>query len=131
MPPCGIGSSATTLPRSTWTAIGEAGIHALRAKGILLTSYLIDLADAWLAPLGCVLASPRDSARRGSHVCLRHPEAWRISQALIQAGVIGDYRTPGRLRLGPAPQHPVHRRLGRHGRHAPDHRGQGVRGLPG
>ena len=34
---------------------------------------------------------------------LRHPEAGRISQALIRAGVIGDFRTPDRLRLGPAP----------------------------
>jgi kynureninase len=83
--------------------LGEAGIGALRAKGVLLTDYLITLADAWLMPLGCVLASPRDSARRGSHVCLRHPEAWRISQALVRAGVVGDYRTPDRLRLGPAP----------------------------
>jgi len=83
--------------------LGEAGIGALRAKGMLITDYLIALADAWLAPLGCVLASPREARRRGSHVCLRHPEAWRISQALIQAGVVGDYRTPGRLRLGPVP----------------------------
>jgi kynureninase len=36
-------------------------------------------------------------------VCLHHPEAWRIGQALIHAGVIGDYRTPDRLRLGPVP----------------------------
>src|ERR1019366_2329129 len=83
--------------------LGEAGIGALRAKGMLLTDYLITLADAWLTPLGCVLASPRDAGRRGSHVSLHHPEAWRISQALIQAGVVGDYRTPDRLRLGPAP----------------------------
>ena len=83
--------------------LGEAGIGALRDKGILLTSYLIALADAWLVPLGCTLATPRDPLRRGSHVSLHHPEAWRISQALIRAGVVGDYRVPDRLRLGPAP----------------------------
>jgi kynureninase len=83
--------------------LAEAGIGRLREKGIRLTDYLIALADAWLAPLGCVVASPRDPARRGSHVCLRHPEAWRIGQALIHKGVIGDYRTPDRLRLGPTP----------------------------
>lgn len=83
--------------------LAEAGIHRLRDKGMRLTGYLTALADAWLAPLGFALASPRDAASRGSHVCLRHPEAWRISQALIKAGVIGDYRTPGRLRLGLAP----------------------------
>jgi kynureninase len=83
--------------------LAEAGIGRLRDKGMRLTDYLIALADEWLIPLGCVLASPRDAARRGSHVCLRHAEAWRIGRALIRAGVIGDYRTPDRLRLGPAP----------------------------
>ena len=110
-PVAGIGRFLTGTPNIIGTAaveegarlLGEAGIGALRAKGVLLTDYLITLADAWLRPLGCVLASPRDSARRGSHVCLRHPEAWRISQALVRAGVVGDYRTPDRLRLGPTP----------------------------
>ena len=83
--------------------LAEADIERLRDKGMRLTDYLIALADDWLTPLGCVVASPRDAARRGSHVCLRHPEAWRIGRALIRAGVIGDYRTPDRLRLGPAP----------------------------
>jgi kynureninase len=83
--------------------LGEAGMQRLRAKGVALTRYLIGLADEWLAPLGFSLASPRDDARRGAHVTLHHDDAWQISQALIQAGVIGDYRTPDRLRLGPVP----------------------------
>jgi kynureninase len=83
--------------------LGEAGMDRLRAKGIALTKYLISLADEWLAPCGFALASPRDAARRGAHVSLRHPDAWQLSQALIRAGVIGDYRTPERLRLGPVP----------------------------
>jgi kynureninase len=107
----GIGRFLTGTPDIAGTAaveegvrlLAEAGIGRLRDKGVRLTGYLIALADAWLAPLGCVLASPRDPARRGSHVCLRHPEAWRIGRALIRAGVIGDYRAPDRLRLGPTP----------------------------
>jgi len=83
--------------------LAEAGIERLREKGVALTSYLIHLADDWLEPYGFRLASPRADARRGNHVTLYHPDAWRISQALIAAGVIGDYRTPDRLRLGPAP----------------------------
>jgi kynureninase len=83
--------------------LGEAGMDRLRAKSIALTSYLIHLADEWLTPYGFALATPRADARRGGHVTLAHPDAWRISQALIAAGVIGDYRTPDRLRLGPAP----------------------------
>jgi kynureninase len=83
--------------------LAEAGIDRLREKGIALTSYLIHLADEWLEPHGFRLASPRADARRGSHVTLHHPDAWRINRALIAAGVIGDYRTPDRLRLGPVP----------------------------
>ena len=68
-----------------------------------MTSYLVTLADEWLAPLGFRLASPRDPALRGSHVSLHHPEAWQVCQAMIDRGVVPDYRTPDRLRLGPAP----------------------------
>jgi kynureninase len=83
--------------------LGEAGIERLREKSTALTGYLIHLADQWLVPLGFMLASPRADARRGAHVTLTHPQAGQVSQALIAAGVIGDYRTPDRLRLGPAP----------------------------
>jgi len=83
--------------------LAEAGIGALRDKGMRLTGYLIELTDAWLAPLGFRLASPRDAARRGSHICLHHPQAVQLNEALIEAGVIGDLRAPDRLRLGPAP----------------------------
>ena len=110
-PAAGIDAFLTGTPQIIGTAaveesarlLGEAGPGRLRAKGVALTSYLISLADEWLAPQGFALASPRDSARRGSHVCLRHPDAWQLTQALIRAGVVGDYRTPDRLRLGPAP----------------------------
>ena len=83
--------------------LAEAGIERLRDKGIALTSYVIHLADEWLTPHGFRLASPRADARRGNHVTLHHHDAWRINKALIAAGVIGDYRTPDRLRLGPVP----------------------------
>jgi kynureninase len=83
--------------------LAEAGIERLREKGVALTSYLIHLADEWLTPYGFRLASPRADARRGNHVTLYHPEAWRINKTLIAAGVIGDYRTPDRLRLGLPP----------------------------
>jgi kynureninase len=84
--------------------LAEAGIERLRAKGMALTSLIVDLADAWLKPLGFGLASPRAAERRGSHVTLAHADAWRISQALIDvAGVVPDFRAPDRIRLGPAP----------------------------
>lgn len=81
----------------------EAGVGALRAKSVALTEYLIELADAWLAPLGFAVASTRDPACRGGHVILEHPEAFRISQACTAVGVVGDARPPNLLRLAPVP----------------------------
>jgi kynureninase len=49
------------------------------------------------------LVSPRDAVTRGSHVSFRHPQAYAICQALIDRGVIGDFRAPDVLRLGFAP----------------------------
>jgi kynureninase len=82
----------------------EAGINALRAKSILMTDYASFLTDELLAPLGFSLGSPRDPARRGSHVSIRHEEGYRINRALIEEmNVIPDYREPDNIRLGFAP----------------------------
>src|SRR3954454_10135300 len=83
--------------------VAEAGIGRLAEKGSALTDLAIALGDEWLAPHGVVLASPRDPARRGSHVTFHHPAAWQLTQALIDSGVVPDFRTPDRVRLGPAP----------------------------
>jgi kynureninase len=83
--------------------VAEAGVERLAAKGQAMTALLVELADAWLTPHGVRLASPRDPGRRGSHVTLAHPQAWQLTQALISQGVVPDFRTPDRLRLGPAP----------------------------
>ncbi|MGI9093933.1 MAG: kynureninase [Mycobacteriales bacterium] len=83
--------------------IAEAGVDRLAAKGAALTTLAIELADEWLAPLGLRVVTPRDPGRRGAHITLQHPAAWQICQALVHDGVVADYRTPQRLRLGPAP----------------------------
>lgn len=82
----------------------EAGVERVRRKSVQLTSYLVYLADTLLAPLGFALGSPRDPARRGSHVSLRHVEGYRINRALIkEMAVIPDFREPDNIRLGLAP----------------------------
>ncbi len=82
----------------------EAGIGALREKSVAQCELIVALHDAWLAPLGFELGSPRDASRRGSHVALRHAEAWPICRALIErADVIPDFRGPDTIRLGVAP----------------------------
>jgi kynureninase len=81
----------------------EAGIDRLAAKGRALTGLLIALADEWLGGHGMTVASPRDAARRGSHVSLAHPAAWQLTRALVDRDVVPDFRTPDRVRFGPAP----------------------------
>ena len=110
-PADGIGRFATGTPPMLGVAavaegvdlLGVAGVPALRAKSVALTRLVIDLYDAWLEPLGFALASPRDPAVRAGHVSLAHPEAYQACQALIAGGIVPDFRTPDRLRLGLAP----------------------------
>jgi kynureninase len=71
---------------------------ALRRKSVALTDLFIRLVDQELT--GFELASPRDSAQRGSQVSLTHEQGYAIMQALIDRGVIGDYRAPDILRFG-------------------------------
>src|SRR5450755_570601 len=89
----------TGTPNILGITLVEAGVDRLRAKGIALTSYLIDLFDRWLAPLGFELASPRDAALRGSHISLRHPGALRLCRALLDEHVVPDYREPDLVRF--------------------------------
>jgi len=83
--------------------VAEAGIGALATKGRAMTDLIVALGDEWLVPAGVALASPRDAVRRGSHVTFAHPQAWQLTQALVDRSVVPDFRTPDRVRLGPAP----------------------------
>ncbi len=86
------------------TPILLAGMEAIRAKSILMTDFASYLTDGLLAPLGFSLGSPRDSAKRGSHISIRHPDGYRINRAMIEEmNVIPDFRAPDNIRLGFAP----------------------------
>ena len=75
----------------------------MRAKAVALGRWVLALADAWLVPLGFTVASPREDARRGGHVTLRHPDAERLSRVLIENGVLIDFRRPDGIRVGLSP----------------------------
>ena len=81
----------------------EAGIAAVRQKAAALAEFAIELTDERLAPLGVSVGSPRDSAHRGGHVALVHPDARALSARLIADGVIVDFRTPDVIRIGLSP----------------------------
>ncbi len=94
---------ALSAVQASLELFAQAGLDAVRAKGIALGEYAIALADAWLSPHAVRVASPRDSARRGSHVALAHADAQVLCRELIAAGVIVDFRAPDIVRAGLSP----------------------------
>jgi len=81
----------------------EVDLAQVRAKSVALTELFIALVEATCAGHGLALATPRDPARRGSQVSFAHPDGHAIMRALIDRGVIGDYREPNVMRFGFAP----------------------------
>jgi kynureninase len=83
--------------------IEQAGMAAVRQKSVLLTDYAIEVADEVLAPLGVVVASPRDADRRAGHVTLEHDAMKSVVEELWRRGVIPDFRPARGLRVGLSP----------------------------
>lgn len=106
-----ITSSPPILTMKTMEAgldiILEAGMDNIREKSRQQSEYLIFLFEKKLYSLGFTLGSPHESHERGSHVTLRHPEAYRINRALIEGlggrRLIPDFREPDNIRLGITP----------------------------
>jgi kynureninase len=68
------------------------------------------LSDLFLARAGPTLeahgftcVSPALRQARGGHLAFAHPQAYPVLQALIAAGVVGDFRAPDLMRLGFSP----------------------------
>ena len=68
------------------------GIAALRAKSIALGDLFITRVEAGSSGLGLQLVTPRDASLRGSQASFAHADGYRVMQALIERGVIGDFR---------------------------------------
>jgi kynureninase len=106
----GIVKFLTGTPSILALAALEAGLNTfdgisiadLQAKSRKLSDLFISQVEARCGA-DVHLASPRDPARRGSHVVIAHPEGYAIMQALIVRGVIGDFRAPDLMRFGFCP----------------------------
>jgi len=103
-----------TAPVLSMTAL-EAALEAfdglepaaVTAKAHALTTRFIDLVDTHLD--GRIeVVTPREPARRGSQVSLRHEQAYAVTRALTDRGVIGDHRPPDIVRFGFAPLYVRH-----------------------
>ncbi len=108
-PAAGVARATVGTPPVISLAALEVGVDIalsvpmadIRAKSVRQTSIFADLVAQECA--GLRLASPAEAAQRGSQVCLAHPDAYAIMQALIAEGVIGDFRAPDILRFGITP----------------------------
>jgi len=90
--------------RTAFEMIEAAGIAKIAAKAAEGTELMIELFDAWLAPLGFEWLTPRGAGLRGGHITIAHQEAERISVALRKfANVVADYRVPNSIRLAISP----------------------------
>ena len=81
----------------------EVDMEALRRKSIALTDLFIRLVETKCGQYGVELETTRDSEKRGSQVSFIHSNAYEVMQALIERGVIGDFRAPSTLRFGFTP----------------------------
>jgi kynureninase len=75
----------------------------VQGKAGRLGDLFLSLVEERCADAGFAVACSRNSAKRGSQVSLRHPQGYAIMQALIDGGVIGDFRAPDIIRFGFAP----------------------------
>jgi kynureninase len=81
----------------------EVSIDALRAKSVQQGAIFERLLAQEIGEGTLTLVSPSEPAMRGSQLCYAHPNAWPVMRALIDRGVIGDFRMPNILRFGFTP----------------------------
>jgi kynureninase len=106
--PAMLSTAALEAALDLWADIDQ---HAVATKSAQLFDILAAAGDA----LGLECVSPRDPAKRGSHISFRHPDAYALTQAMIARGVIGDFRDPDILRLGLTPLYLSHEEVWRAG----------------
>src|SRR5437588_1185769 len=80
-----------------WLTVNQ---QEARRTSMALGDLFIKLVDETLRDLAVEVASPPEAQLRGSQVSLRHKQAYRVMRALIDRGVIGDFRTPDLMRFG-------------------------------
>ncbi|MEH6739388.1 MAG: kynureninase [Sulfitobacter sp.] len=92
--------TALEVAMDLWADVDMA---ELRAASIALQEQFIFEIERDVPSL--TLASPRDSAVRGSQVSFRFHEGYAAMQAVIDRGVIGDFRAPDIMRFGFTPMY--------------------------
>jgi len=81
----------------------KTSMAALREKSLALTTLFMNLVQQECSDYPLKLITPTNPALRGSQVSYEHPDGFAVVQALIQRGVIPDYREPRIMRFGFTP----------------------------
>jgi kynureninase len=82
----------------------RVGMTALREKSLKLTGYLEQLVQAVADESLVEIITPSDPAQRGCQLSLLvKRDSKQLHRALLDAGVITDYREPNVIRLAPVP----------------------------
>ncbi len=89
-------------------AMDGVSIAAARTKSLSLTGFFMDCVDTLCKGFGLQIVTPRDAARRGSQVSIAFEHGYEVVQAMIEAGVVGDFRAPDTMRFGFAPLYISH-----------------------
>lgn len=92
--------TALEVAMELWADVDMA---ELRAQSVALQEQFIAQIERDVPAL--TLASPRDSALRGSQVSFRFRDGYAAMQAVIDRGVIGDFRAPDIMRFGFTPMY--------------------------
>jgi kynureninase len=82
-------------------AMEGVAVAALRQKSLALTELFMARVGALLPGLESV--TPRQASLRGSQVGISLDRGYAVVQAMIERGVIGDFRAPDLMRFGFAP----------------------------
>ena len=78
-------------------------VSDLRARSLQLTRQFMDLLDESSVASATSVITPRSDDERGSQVSVSLEHAFPISQALIDSGVVVDFRAPNIIRFGFSP----------------------------
>lgn len=98
--PSVIAMSALDAALDVWQ---DVDISKIREKSIALADVFIKLVQTHSCLRDLHLCSTENSSQRGSQLAFSHTEAFAICQALIEKGVIADFRAPNILRFGFTP----------------------------
>jgi len=81
----------------------DTSVASLRQKSLALGTLFVDLVNQCELAESLQLYSPEQPEQRGSQLAFSHPAAYGLCQALIERGVIADFREPDILRVGFSP----------------------------